>query len=385
MSKTKKQMKILFFTNNFGFGPTSRAHTIASHLKQRAPTLEVRLITDGRIDYLFEPNGVVIENVPDLRGLDTITSYLQKFDPADTLVVSVMNRFAITASHTLGINTILLDGLYWFWKKRPAEYSDADYEIRYVLPWMLSQYQGQQTKGIAFLASPVDIDKKDVKPRAHHNKKKDILMTVNGFISPFYEESQNVYLDIMSDMLNRIDDDTIHITLVGGEVIESLDVPRVTKRVLSKREYIANMMRADCILLNGGSNSFLEALVAGRSFIFTLPSNQSQYCLIDEVARFTNLPIESLCPLLNLMPHHRMLLKLEGEKEAIALITNDLVNSRSATNYITILDNACHLIKNAILSNNQNDNFGNLYNSAEYSWRSTEDTVTEILNSGLIP
>lgn len=83
---------------------------------------------------------------------------LRQFNKFDTTIVSVMNRFAIQSAKDIGFQTILVDGLYWFWINRPSEYDLADYQLRMILPWQLEKHSN--SANIYYFANLVEISNK---------------------------------------------------------------------------------------------------------------------------------------------------------------------------------------------------------------------------------
>lgn len=308
--------KVVFISNDFGFGPLSRTYVIAKALCKINPDLEIHIATNGKSDYLFNSSSIIFDRLDDLRDRSVISKYLKQFNAGETLLISTMNRFALLVSRNLGLTTILIDGLYWFWINRPEEYDLADYQFRMVLPWQTDQYKG--SKKIFYFANPVDatMDKDDTR----HSRGKRVLFTLNGFVTPFYKQEHNSYLAFSALVANQLSKNN-KVLLTGNkgikeEISKHLDAA-VNFETLDKAEYIHELGASKYVLLNGGSNSFLEALVHRKRFIFSLPSNQSQYALIKKISEYTNSTIVDWCPLLKLFPNHERILQFDNESNAI--------------------------------------------------------------------
>lgn len=102
-----KYSTVLFISNDFGFGPLSRTHTIARALKNVKPELSIKIVTSGRNDYLLNDDDIELCVVNDLRSVDTLTEYLTRYNATDTFVISTMNRFALTAAKQCNFTTVL--------------------------------------------------------------------------------------------------------------------------------------------------------------------------------------------------------------------------------------------------------------------------------------
>lgn len=311
-----KRRKVIFISNDFGFGPVSRTHTIAKALSECDQGLEIRIATNGKNDYLFDKSVIIFDRLDDLRDPTVISKYLSMHDPQETMIVSVMNRFALLSSKDLGFMTVLVDGLYWFWVNRPKEYDQADYQLRMLLPWQENRFS--DSNDIFYFSSPVDMPMDVMVDRGSKSHK--VLFTLNGFVTPFYKPSHDVYLEFSALVANQLGNSS-QILLTGNRDVKNKITTHLNEKVsfesLNKSNYLSQLKSAEYVLLNGGSNSFLEALVLGKDFIFSLPSNQSQYALIDDVAKYTSTIIIDWCPLLEVFDGHEKILSFKNEGDAI--------------------------------------------------------------------
>lgn len=334
---------IVIASNNFGFGPISTAYSIAESLLEHHVNLKIVLLTDGSSDYLFNHRkNIDFINIKSLRDEQLITKVLLNFSPKNTIIFSSMNRFAILASKKIGMKSVLIDGLYWFWPSRPKEYDLADYQLRIILPW---QKETVGTVKVKFFAEPINI--KTISK--NKNLQNTILLAINGYITPFHTERNNIYLRLISKLMNNFKFDG-KLLAVGNKSIEanlSLNNKTAYFEALNKNNYLKKVRDSKYLLLSGGSNSFCEALVMKKYFLFSFPSNQSQYALINEVARFTNKPIRFWCPLLSLANNHQLVLEYKNEKDAIEyliLITEELLSKKD-------IDTTLQKISDEIINN----------------------------------
>lgn len=332
-----KLKRVIFIANDFGFGPLSRTYTIAKALSKYVSGLEIRIVTTGKTDYLFNSPDIIFDHLDDMREPAAIRHYLEPFERDNTLLISTMNRFAIVVAKSMDIRTLLVDGLYWFWLTRPKEYEMSDYQFRMVLPWQLDKYKSSKgADGIFYFANPVETPTiANYKEKMHHTSN-TILFTLNGFVTPYYKKEHEVYLEFAAVVANNLSrDHEVHLT--GNREIKEKLARRLDAKLrfvaLDKLSYLRELQSARYVLLNGGSNSFLEALAMGKNMLFSLPSNQSQYALIHEVARYTKTDMTDWCPLLALIANHETMLRLNNESVALdywAGQIRELIDEKSA-------------------------------------------------------
>ena len=304
---------VIFITNDFGYGPTSHALALAKCLKEKG--VEVKLVTAQKNDAILAESGIPIEHVTDLRNVDTMTAYFKQNE--SQLIVSVMNRFAIQAANTLNRKIVIIDDLFWFWRpgSRPIEYSNADLQIRCVLPWHLADLEN--TDGVAYATIQAD------EFTTHKSATRDgsVLMSLNGLRTPFYTPAHDVYAEFMglvAKALSQYHDDLV---ITGPDyikpVFEATLPSTIQYQSLSKSDYLIALSSAPSVYLNGGSNSFYEAIMSNTPISSILPSNQSQYAFTRAIAASIGVPVTQLCPLLTLIPHHEEMLNFTNEKDAI--------------------------------------------------------------------
>jgi hypothetical protein len=306
---------VLVFSNNFGFGPISRAFMFAKIFHESFPDSNVVLVISEATGFTSNASGFTVKTIKDVRDRQDVADFLLSYRPENTLVVSVMNRFAIDVAKERNIKTLLIDGLYWFWKNRPKEYDYVDYQIRCVLPWQLEQYHNSDK--IFYCVSPFE----HIAATGSNNK---TLLSVNGFTTPYYTPEHDSYLRLISRIANDIDGDVL---VVGNrdardKIVEHLGA--VPFEALSKEAYVNGVAHCKEIILNGGSNSFLEALSSDKQILFSLPSNQSQYALIESIAEQLRVSIEDICPCIEIISVHHKISEFQTEKEAVDYIATQI-------------------------------------------------------------
>ncbi len=335
---------LVFVSNDFGFGPMSRTFSVAKGVADKRPDLRITVMSSGKNDYLFSHPRVSFMTVDDPRSIDYLRQAFEPLDNNTTLVVSVMSRFALLAARELGLKTLLIDGLYWFWRNRPQEYDTADYQFRCVLPWHLDNFHNGTN--IEYFVSPTEHPN-----RGNASQSDEILVSLNGFTTPFYKPNHDIYLNILAALVNSSITPK-SLTIVGNESVKCKIEPLlsgVSFRAFTKDEYLSHLSSCRAIILNGGSNSFLEAISLGKNIAFGLPSNQSQYQLIVELSKATGKKPEQWCPALSLIQNHHKMAELPTEAEALdfwseqidkLLMTEDIDNkiAQASTKTLAIAD-----------------------------------------------
>ena len=305
--------KIIFFANDFGYGPTSNALSIARTLSKQG--LQTVLVTAGENDLIARASGINIEHIANLRDVTAITEYLKSHSDDQSLIVSVMNRFAVTAANTTGRFCVLVDDLYWFWRDggRPTEYQKADVQVRCVLPWQLNS--AHSTYRLRYTCAQPDTAVKQT-----HERGGNWLYSFNGLRTPFYAKEHDVYVSFMGIVIKELARQQ-PLVVAGPEYIRPLIeqfLPNDTHYTpLSKVRYLETLVSVRGVYLNGGQNSFIEAVMSDTPVRMLLPSNQSQYGLLNEIANEINVSITDVCPLLSVIPNHQDMLVFANEREAI--------------------------------------------------------------------
>lgn len=312
--------KIIFFANDFGYGPTSNALSIARTLSKQG--LQTVLVTAGENDLIARASGINIEHIANLRDVTAITEYLKSHSDDQSLIVSVMNRFAVTAANTTGRFCVLVDDLYWFWRYggRPAEYENANVQVRCVLPWQLDSVNS--TYKLRYTCVQPDISIGQAQERGS-----SWLYSFNGLRTPFYTEEHDIYVSFMGVVIKGLARQQ-SLVVAGPEYIRPLIEQFLPKDMhytpLSKTRYLETLASVGGVYLNGGLNSFVEAVISDAPVRMLLPSNQSQYGLLNEIANEVNVSITDVCPLLSVIPNHQDMLAFANEREAIDAWSNRL-------------------------------------------------------------
>ena len=155
----------------------------------------------------------------------------------------------------------------------------------------------------------------------HRDKDPQVrLYSFNGLRTPFYTEKHDIYVDFVGHAINRLTTEG-PLVIAGPEYIRPLITPFLAEDAaytpLSKSDYLDVLASASKVYLNGGQNSFLEAIRSDTLPVMVLPSNQSQYGLLTELSRELDIPITEICPMLQLIPDHQRTLLCANEREAL--------------------------------------------------------------------
>jgi hypothetical protein len=261
---------IACFSNPFGLGPLGRMIKLLSILPSEEPT---KLIFCGNsfssaITGLSEGEYIKINE----RDPDAVYELLATLRP--TVVVSSLNRFALSAAKRLSIPSVLFDDLTWFWKELPPGFELADLYIYQKFPG--TEHIAKRFQNV--LSLPVITIKK-----AEKMKSSDELFYLGGVVNPLYPQGQVHYISLLGDVLAQLPLSN-HAHIISADYAVSLlreQHPKLASQIeaLPQKEFHQLMCRSRSIAITAGMNTTLEALAMGQPVYFLPPSNQSQYAL----------------------------------------------------------------------------------------------------------
>ncbi len=266
---------ILVISNPFGYGPTGKAISIISALKNKLINDQVvyagnslgQEIMDSRVDIL----GV------DDRNEDALFELFKTVQ--NPHIVISQNRFAIRAATQLRIPCSFFDGLAWFWHKIPEEHFLAD-----IIFWpRFPNIIGAQNSKIEFVG--VIVDKLSSTPVL--NQKSNIIITLGGMVNPLVSGLPISYLDLFARGINSLSRD-INIgkifLLCGQEVLHHLknkiSNPGIIIDNLKHADFMNLLRTSKHLVTTGGQTATTESFSLEIPVSFILPVNLSQYALV---------------------------------------------------------------------------------------------------------
>lgn len=262
---------IACFSNPFGLGPLGRMTKLLSLLTTKEEPVQLVLCGDSfssALTGLSEGEYIKINE----RDPDAVYELLATLRP--DLVVSSLNRFALTAAKRLSIPSVLFDDLTWFWKELPPGFELADLYIYQKFPG--AEHVAKRFQNV--LPLPVITMKKAEGKKDDHE-----LFYLGGVVNPLYPQGQIHYIKLLGEVLTQLPLSN-HGRIVTADYAVSIlqrQHPKYASqiRALPQKEFHEMMRRARSIAITAGMNTTLEALALGQPVHFLPPSNQSQYAL----------------------------------------------------------------------------------------------------------
>jgi len=277
---------VAFLTTAFGFGPVSKAVTIAAEFKRLFPGVELNFFGAG-IDFDFAAKANVFDHifrydVDTDATLAALSKYLITYDH----VVSVLN-FAILHWWDLHYPPLyVVDSLAWMWPSMPSGLEKAScYFVQdYLLPtdrvkkWTQS-VRVVTTGPICSVECPPATSRKDGK----------LLVSFSGCANPLLAE--NVYYEYIRVLSEAILDvsqglfeevlictrESLHHVVLACEGMR----PGIRVAHLPHDRFIKEMSDCSVLLTSPGITTTIEALRLNTPVGFLPPQNYSQ-CLLAE-------------------------------------------------------------------------------------------------------
>jgi hypothetical protein len=266
---------------SFGFGPVSKAVTIARELRSRVPSLEIHFFGAG-IDHEFAERCDAFDR---LIRLDTDsrdgTQIMLQALPDYEFVVSVLNFELLSMWHAAHPPLYIVDSLAWLWPAAPRDIANAAaYFVQaYLVP--VERIEEWQKLGTMVLVGPIC---PEVAKRSVTNGHSELLVNFSGCANPFAgPEIFEAYVDVLTDSVLRHAQRFDRVTICCNEFLSA----HLRRRLLpaddrllighlSHDEFLKVLSRASLLLSSPGITTTLEAEAAGTPVRFLLPQNYSQ-------------------------------------------------------------------------------------------------------------
>jgi hypothetical protein len=286
-----KREACAFLSTSFGFGPVSKAVTIARELKRRAQHIEAHYFGSG-VDYDFAKKSgtfdqVFLVNVDQHEVLLQLVPQLGNYRS----IFSVLNFDILSVWPESHPPLYVVDSLAWMWPtpppdlKRATAYFVQDYlvELERIQNW------GQEVPLV--LVDPIHPELERQEPSASTPQ---LLVNFSGCANPFapprfFER----YVEVLA-----------HAVLMHAETFDRVifccneQLSKYLKQILTDRkavvaghlshdEFLDSLSRSSALLTSPGITTTLEANALGKTTRFLLPQNYSQ-ALMSERYRTTS-------------------------------------------------------------------------------------------------
>lgn len=259
---------LVFFSNPFGFGPTSKAIALMNSGKRLWHDVKIYYVTDSECEQIFNDEDIhVLHANP--RDSKQIEEALSQF--SYPYVVSSLNRFAVCAAHDKGLPNCFIDSLTWMWKEIPLEYLRTDLYFALNFPGLDKKIKQYPT----VIKVPYIIDSYCTKEYITS----DILIHIGGCMNPLTHSIPKTFLQILAKVLTLHEDKNI--VLCGGAEAVQYIRPYIDKRVqcltVSKGMFLSCLQHTKHFVTTSGLNASLEAFYYGVPTTFLMPTNLSQW------------------------------------------------------------------------------------------------------------
>lgn len=284
-------LQVVFTADPYGYGPASKAKTVAEYLRRSDVDVSMRYLAEGTALDFGELNSEAYDELVDVEERDVYTCIEQS--DAD-LLISVMEPEPVVAAHAQDIPTIMVDELFWFW-----EFSDplavvAEIRDRQSDPESLRAYFDELTGNDLDLAAHAVADQSflqvypsetqlgevtdavgdvtevnpivDAGPHDPDNERDRVIVSLCGQLNPAVTREKAVryaeaVLSVLSPKLDYLDEQGYEPIVAGHpDVIEDLTT-RFRATTLEHHEWLSTLNRAAALLCPPSIGSVYEAVM----------------------------------------------------------------------------------------------------------------------------
>jgi hypothetical protein len=275
-----------FVATSFGFGPVSKAVSLAQELKSQAPQLEAHYFGAG-IDYDYAHKSGAFDrlfrvNVDRLDALAGLVPQLKAY----RAVVSVLNLDLLPLWRRGETPLYFVDSLTWMWSSLPAGVENvAAYFVQdYMLP--TGRIRQWAEKLPLVLVAPIETTG-GLQRVADKEGQRRLLVNFSGCSNPFaspelYEKyALSLTWAILEAAASRFEEIVLCCNeRLAGYLRERFgNRARVRIGLLSHEEFLRLLVSSALVLSAPGITTTLEALAARVPVRFLLPQNDSQALL----------------------------------------------------------------------------------------------------------
>jgi hypothetical protein len=275
-----------FIATSFGFGPVSKAVSIAQELKAQAPSLQAHYFGAG-IDYDFARKSAVFDRLckVDADRRETLIELLPQLT-SYRAVFSILNLDLVRLWKKTSTPLYFVDSLAWMWQSLPEgiENSAAYFVQDYLIP--AERISEWSAKSKLVLVAPIETasDAADGTPSSKENQ---LLINFSGCANPFAppELYEQYALVLATAILSAAGDDYERIIFCCNQQLASYLQNRlpassaVTVGHFAHEEFLSLLRSSLLVLSAPGITTTLEAIATRAIVRFLLPQNDSQALL----------------------------------------------------------------------------------------------------------
>jgi hypothetical protein len=269
-------------STSFGFGPVSKAVTIAREIRDRAPRMQIHYIGAG-IDYEFAERSGRFDRLTRVdtdsrEALQELVPLLREY----TFVVSVLNFDLLPVWPSDHPPLYVVDSLAWLWPTPPPGLENA--AAYFVQAYLVPPQRLEHWRDLARLVIVGPIRPALNTAPQRPSGTAELLVNFSGCANPFAQAHVfRDYVDVLSDAVLRHAARFQRVTICCNDYLSAYLRPRlsalrgdVVVGHLSHDDFIEALERASILLSSPGITTTLEADALAKPIRFLLPQNYSQ-------------------------------------------------------------------------------------------------------------
>jgi hypothetical protein len=280
MQPTIKRDACAFLSTSFGFGPVSKAVTIATELKRQARRIETHYFGSG-VDYDFAKKSETFDQVfsVDVDQRDVLLQLIPSLCNYHS-IFSVLN-FDILSDWPAGYPPLyVVDSLAWMWPTPPL---NLDRATAYFVQNYLMEPERIQTWSQRFPMVIVGAIRPELERHETLRSSQQLLVNFSGCSNPFAPPSLfQKYVEVLARavLINAELFDRVIFCCneqLGNYLQQILSAPNaVVAGHLPHDEFLKLLSSCSALLTSPGITTTLEASALGKRTRFLLPQNYSQ-------------------------------------------------------------------------------------------------------------
>ena len=271
-----------FVTTSFGFGPISKAVSIALELKAEAPEVETHYFGAGiSYDYAQKSGAFDLRTEVDVDRRESLAALLPQLTNY-AAVVSVLNLDILSLWRRDLPPLYFVDSLAWMWPTPPAGIENA--AAYFVQDYLLPEERVKDWTAACplVLVAPIASVSSGLEVRAE--KQNRLLVNFSGCANPFAppELYEKYALVLASAILEEAGQRYERIVFCGNEKLADYlrrnlgAAPFVQFAHFAHEDFLRLLVSSALVLSVPGITSTVEALASETPLAFLLPQNDSQ-------------------------------------------------------------------------------------------------------------
>lgn len=272
--------KILIYAAPFSYGPTGKALSLASHLRN---LYQVELAGHNTSYELMKLDpGISLINY-EFRAFEELSNQtLLNYD----LIISCSELNLALKANQLGVKSIVLDSLFWWIQPTPEQILSTD---AYVVQDFIGVQQAISAlpKNCPTIHKVGAVLRKDInRSKNFDNCENHILVNYGGIESPYIKVSRDsrypfVMTGLLAALFNKYSD--FKFTVTGNSQAMTIlakeysDYRNVEFKTMQHDDFVACIAKSKLILTSPGIETFYESIFLATPSVLLLPNNSTQY------------------------------------------------------------------------------------------------------------